>query len=182
MASSNDPPRGRIEIVRLEGRSTGTDTQDAAPVDLFEHEEHPDRLRLAVMAQEDAPDLVATLEMQGIGARLGAEAPENGIEVIVHDTRLADAQAVLVEFTGDPSLVDEVQLDPSGGDDVDRGDMLRIVDGPAEAVEAAAERASGAGIDVRLELFTSDDGAPQGSLWVAPGDLDRARDEIGIAR
>jgi hypothetical protein len=177
----DDLTRGRIEVVRLERPLSKTDAADGTPSDLFEQEEHPDRLRLAVMAKEDAPDLVSALEAEGIGARLGEETPDGGIEVIVHDTHLADAQAVLVDFTGDPSLVDDVQLDPPS-DGVDRGGMLRIFDGATDSAEAGAERISGAGMDVRMELFMTDEGVPHGSLWVAPDDLNAARGELGIAR
>src|SRR2546423_490625 len=67
------------------------------------------------MVEEDAPDLVAALEAESVGARLGDQTDDGGVEVLVHDTDLAAAQAVLVDFTGDPSLVDEVV--GSGTDD-----------------------------------------------------------------
>jgi hypothetical protein len=170
-----DVAPGRIDVVRIES----SDDAGAAGTDLFEQEEHPARIRLVVMANEDAPDLIEALAAEAIGARLGDPSPDDGVEVIVHDFQLAQAQAVLVEFTGDPTLVDDVELDSSASD---RDDLVQVFDGWSGAVAAAADRMSTAGIDVRLELATTEDGTQMGSLWVAPEDLDDARDALGIQR
>ena len=167
--------RGRIEVVRLEASDAAGETH----ADLFEQEEHPARIRLVVMAREDAPDLIDALALEGVGARLGAGSPDDGVEVIVHDFQLAEAQAVLVEFTGDPSLVDDVEMDADGSA---RGDLIQVFEGRPEDVAAAADRMSAAGIDVRLELVTPEEQAPQGSLWVNPADLEPAREVLGIQR
>jgi hypothetical protein len=166
---------GRIEVVHI-------DPSDGAPetgAELFAREEHPAHIRLVVVRKEDAPDLVDALAGEAIGAKLGDEAPDDGVEVIVHDFQLAEAQAVLVEFTGDPSLVDDVELDPDGSG---RGDLVKVFDGDPVNVAAAADRLSTAGIDARLELVTAEDGTQEGSLWLAPDDLDAAREALGIQR
>jgi hypothetical protein len=69
------------------------------PADLFEQEERPPtRLLLVVMVEDDAPDLIAMLEAEGVGARLGQRTDDGGVEVLVHDRNLPAAQAVLVDF------------------------------------------------------------------------------------
>jgi hypothetical protein len=110
---ADDEPEGDPEaeaepgtVTFARGEASG---REDAPSDLFEQEERPPtRLVLVVMVEEDAPDLVAALEAEGVGARLGDRTDDGGVEVLIHDTRLAAAQAVLVEFTGDPSLLDAV--------------------------------------------------------------------------
>ena len=113
----------RVAGVRFAYRA---DTDDASarasPSDLFEGEERPPtRLILAVMVEEDAPGLIDALGAEGIGTRLGERTPDGGVEVLIHDTNLAAAQAVLVDYTGDPSLVDAVveaeSADEEVGDD-----------------------------------------------------------------
>lgn len=166
---------GRIEVVHVDPSDGALPTG----AQLFEQEEHPAHIRLVIMAKEDAPDLIDALAGESIGARLGDDTPDDGVEVIVHDFQLAEAQAVLVEFTGDPSLIDDVELDPDGAD---RGELVEVFDGQPERVAAAADRMCAAGIDVRLELATAPDGRQAGSLWVAPDDLDDAREALGIQR
>ena len=95
---------GRVTFERREGAGSSGDA-----VDLFEAEElPPKRLVLVVMVEQDAPDLIEALRAEGVGARLGERTDDGGVEVLVHDTKLPAAQAVLVEFTGDPTLVDAV--------------------------------------------------------------------------
>ncbi len=158
-----------------------------APSDLFEQEERPPtRLVLVVMVEEDAPDLVAALEAEGVGARLSDRTDDGGVEVLIHDTRLAAAQAVLVEFTGDPSLLDavvEAADQPVGTAGEEEGDgFIEVASGRLTGMASQLERLRAEGIDVRVE--TSPDQDPQvgnALLMVHPDDLERARAILGIA-
>jgi hypothetical protein len=85
--------------------------EGAAPADLFEDEEHPARIVLCVLSAYDAGDLVDKLERHGIGARLGNRQPDETVEVVIHHFHLPEAQAVLVEFTGDAGVLDEIDED-----------------------------------------------------------------------
>src|SRR6266480_2885746 len=85
----------RVAGVRFAYRA---DTDDASarasPSDLFEREERPPtRLILAVMVEEDAPGLIDALGAEGIGTRLGERTPDGGVEVLIHDTNLADRKS-----------------------------------------------------------------------------------------
>jgi len=156
-----------------------------APADLFEEEERPPkRLVLVVMVEDDAPDLVAALEADGVGARLGEHTDEGGVEVLVHDTKLPAAQAVLVEFTGDPSLVDavvEAEDQPEPADDASE-DFVVVLSGGLTGMSSQLERLRAAGIGVRVETDADPDPyAATGTLMVHPDDLDRARRVLGIA-
>jgi hypothetical protein len=179
-----DPPPiaevepGEVTFAHREAR----DPVDA-PVDLFEQEERPPkRLVLVVMVEDDAPDLVAALEAEGVGARLGERTDEGGIEVLIHDTKLAAAQAVLVEFTGDPSLVDEVVEAGSEDEDEDEEPFVEVASGGLTGMASQLERLRASGIEVRVE--TDEDPDPYrvtGALMVHPDDLERARAILGIA-
>ncbi len=79
-----------------------------APADLFEDEEHPVRIVLCLLSSYDAGHLVDKLERHGIGARLGNRQPDETVEVVIHHFHLPEAQAVLVEFTGDAGVLDEL--------------------------------------------------------------------------
>lgn len=85
--------------------------EGAPPADLFEDEEHPARIVLCVLSAYDAGDLVDKLERHGIGARLGNRQPDETVEVVIHHFHLPEAQAVLVEFTGDAGVLDEIDED-----------------------------------------------------------------------
>ena len=182
-----EPARGTIEIVRLaptgvdpdvsEGDDPGAEAGGEAG-GLFEREAHPREVILAIIASEDAADFVATLEAQGVGARLGDATENEGVEVVIHDINLAEAQAILVEYTGDPSLVDDIGTD----DDDDTHDSLaRVATGGVGGLGAQAERLSSEGIDVRLEVpGPGGDQGDMGALWVARDDLDQARRILGI--
>jgi hypothetical protein len=153
------------------------------PADLFDEEERPPkRLVLVVMVPEDAPELVAALEADGVGARLGEQTEDGGVEILVHDTKLPAAQAVLVEFTGDPSLVDavvEAEDQPSEERD---DDLVAVTSGGLTGMSSQLERLRAAGIDVRVEM--DEDADPllaTGSLLVHADDLERARRVLGIA-
>jgi hypothetical protein len=168
-------------------RAVGADDADV-PADLFDEEERPPkRLVLVVMVEEDAPDLVAALESEAIGARLGERTDDGGVEVLIHDTRLAAAQAVLVEFTGDASLVDAVveaedQPETARDEDDDEDAFVEVVSGRLTGMASQLERLRAEGIDVRVE--TGDDEGAQiapAVLMVHPDDLERARAILGIA-
>jgi len=156
-----------------------------APADLFELEERPPkRLILVVMVEEDAPDLVAALETERIGARLGERTEDGGVEVLIHDANLAAAQAVLVDFTGDPILVDEVVEAEDETEEADEGEepFVEVASGTLTGMSSQLERLRASGIEVRVE--TDDDPDPYratGSLMVHPDDLERARAILGIA-
>jgi hypothetical protein len=180
--SSVDPDAeveaSEVTFARREARNEET------PADLFAEEERPPkRLVLVVMVEEDAPDLVAALEAEGVGARLGKQTADSGVEVLVHDTKLPAAQAVLVEYTGDPTLVDavvEAEEQPSG--DTEAEDLVVVTSGGLTGMSSQLERLRAAGIDVRVE--TDEDADPllaTGALLVHPDDLERARAVLGIA-
>ena len=179
-----EPERGIIEIVHLppESEEAGETEEGDPPAradldegSLFEREAHPREVILAIIAEEDAGDFVATLEAQGVGARLGETTEDEGVEILIHELNLADAQAILVEFTGDPSLVDDIG-------DADSGDPLeRVATGVVGDLGAQAQRLSAAGIDVRMEVPGPDgDGGDMGALLVDREDLDEARRILGI--
>ena len=166
----NDRPRGHIEVTRA---STMVDeVSETAEPPLFEQEEHPQTVTLAVMARQDAPDLIAELEAQGIGARLGEETEDDGVAVQIHDFNLAEALAIVVDFTGDPSLVDDVALDDDG--------WLSISTGQIGQLDQQAKALSDAGIDVRLELPATEDPSQIATLRVEGADVSEARRVLGI--
>jgi hypothetical protein len=169
-APQDDDRRGQIHVIRSQG-SVADPTGSAEPT-LFEQEEHPETVTLAVMARQDAPDLVAELESQGIGARLGEQTEDDGVQVLVHDFNLAEALATVVDFTGDPSLVDDVALDDDG--------WLSISTGQIGQLDQQAKQLSEAGIDVRLELPAQDDPAQNGTVRVPGEDVTEARRVLGI--
>jgi hypothetical protein len=184
-ASEGGVRLGTIEVVQ---RPPGPEDGDEQGTDLFEREEHPTRIVLAVIETEDAPDLIDALAAEGIGARLGEPTSDDGVEVLVHDTNLPDAQAILVEFTGDPTLVDDVDLDPDRSpDESERPDdgWAQVSSGRLVDLGPQANRLSHAGIDVRMEvpdLTAQDRPGEMGTLWVDRGHLERARVALGIER
>jgi hypothetical protein len=167
-----------IGEVTFASREAGDDDGD-----LFAEEERPPkRLVLVVMVEEDAPDLVAALEAEDVGARLGERTDDGGVEVLVHDTKLPAAQAVLVEYTGDPTLVDAVvQAEDQPAID-DENAFVAVTSGSLTGMSSQLERLRAAGIDVRVE--TDADADPllvTGALLVHPDELERARAVLGIA-
>jgi hypothetical protein len=187
-SEQDQPHRGSITVVYPDHED---EPDGGDPGDLFEQEEHPIRVMLAVIEREDAPDLVAALEAEGIGARLGEPTEEDGVEVLVHDTNLAAAQAILVEFTGDPSLVDDVEVEgaeptadeeEAGGGDEDP--LVVVTAAPLPDLGAQAERLAEAGIDVRMEVPGGPHSDPRmtGKIWVDRYVLERARSVLGIER
>jgi hypothetical protein len=159
------------------------EARDDVPDDLFGEEERPPkRLVLVVMVEEDAPDLVAALVAEGVGARLGERTDDGGVEVLVHDTKLPAAQAVLVEFTGDPTLVDavvEAEDQPAFGEE---DAFVAVTSGGLTGMSSQLERLRAAGIDVRVETDEDADALlATGSLLVRADDLERARAVLGIS-
>jgi hypothetical protein len=163
--------------------NTDDASTNAPPSDLFEREERPPkRLILAVMVEEDAPGLVEALGAEGIGTRLGERTEDGGVEILIHDTNLAAAQAVLVEYTGDPSLVDAV-VEAEGADAADEDDdpFVEVASGVLAGMATQLGRLREAGIEVRVETATGDVGVgATGALMVPGDDLERARAVLGI--
>ncbi len=117
-----------------EGAESGGWAEGEAPADLFEDEEHPVTIILCLLSEFDARDLVDLLEKRGIGARIGEHRDDDTIEVLIHEFRLPEAQAILVDFTGDASLLDDVT--EAGGDsdeDEDEDDSDEDEDDSEEA-------------------------------------------------
>jgi hypothetical protein len=177
----------QVEVVRLPAQSPASDGEHE-PEDLFGQEEHPTRVILCRLEEDDAAGLVDALDEEGIGARLGDTASDGTAEVMVHDTRLGEAQAVMVDWTGDPSLVDGVVFEgaaPAGADDPGRDGYLEVSSGSMSSMSLQAQRLSEEGIRARLVL------PPEGadpasvtsgaSLYVSREDLTEARHILGMA-
>jgi len=176
-----DADGDRVADVRFAYRADTDDADAKASLsDLFEREERPPtRLVLAVMVEQDAPGLIDALGAEGIGTRLGERTPDGGVEVLIHDTNLAAALAVLVEYTGDPSLVDAVveAEDPEADDD----DFVEVASGALAGMAPQLERLRAAEIEVRVETAAGEDPArATGALMVPSDDLERARTVLGI--
>ena len=134
------------------------------------------------MVEDDAPGLIEALGAEGIGTRLGERTQDGGVEVLIHDTNLAAAQAVLVEYTGDPSLVDAV-VEAEDADVADEDDdrFVEVASGVLAGMATQLERLRDAGIEVRVETATGDDQSrATGTLMVPSDDLERARAVLGI--
>jgi hypothetical protein len=152
---------------------------DAASLDRFGLEEAP--LILTSMVEEDADAFLAALDEEEIGARRGEPTGDGGVEIVVHAANLIDAQAVLVEFTGDVSLVDDIGVEGAAAGDRDYAVVtaVRLAD-----VGARANRLRERGVDVRIELPGEEERASldaQAAILVPVDDLDRAREILGIS-
>jgi hypothetical protein len=164
---------GRLEVVEREEGS------DVAAVDRFALEVQP--VVLTSMIEEDVDAFLAGLEEEEIGARRGDPTGDGGVEIVVHAANLIDAQAVLVEFTGDISLVDDIAVDPDqvgAESDLAVVTWMRLSD-----VGVQANRLHEAGVDVRLELpDEAERTSPtaQAAILVPVEELDRAREILGI--
>jgi hypothetical protein len=169
--------RGTLTVVDR----TKPDEASDDPHDLFADEERsPRRMILAVMVPEDGPALVAALEREGIGARLGAATDDGGIEVLVHDTHLPEAQAVLVEFTGDQSLAEYVVEAESGwGERGHDAGFVQVATGSMADMSHVVERVRDAGIDVVL-WTSSGDGHPTAAVGVPEDRFGDAQRLAGI--
>lgn len=176
----------QVEVVRLPAQDPAPEPGDE-PDDLFAQEERPARVILCRIEEDDAAGVVDALDEEGIGARLGRTFDDGTAEVIVHDTRLGEAQAVMVDYTGDPGLVDGVSFDdpgPLGGDDPGRDGYVEVSSGPMSTVSLQAQRLTEEGIHARLVL------APEGadptstagwaSVYVSREDLVEARHILGM--
>ena len=134
------------------------------------------------MVEDDAPGLIEALGAEGIGTRLGQRTEDGGIEVLIHDTNLAAAQAVLVEYTGDPSLVDAVvEAEDADVADEDDDPFVEVASGVLAGMATQLERLRDVGIEVRVETATGDDQSrATGTMMVPSDDLERARAVLGI--
>jgi hypothetical protein len=149
--------------------------------------EGPDRFALeetsvvlTLMVWEDTDAFLAALDDQEIGARRGRDLGEGGVEILVHAANLIDAQALLVEFTGDVALVDEIAVDPEGDDGWAIVTWVSLRDAGART-----NRLRDRGVDVRLELpadANPDASDAQAAILVPAEDLETARDVLGIER
>ena len=150
-----------------------------APLSLFDQEEHPERLVLTVMAREDADEFVGALEAEGVGGKVGDATEDDGVEILIHEPNVAVAQAVLVDFTGDPTLTDYIE--PEGGHDDGAVEVARlsILDAPNHV-----ERLLKAGIDVTLRPPPPDTPPKLAAavVFVSEDDAGMARNILGIAR
>jgi len=165
---------GRLEVVERE--------EDSAKASLgrFALEEEP--VVLTSMVEEDVDAFLAALDEEEIGAQRGEPADDGGVAIVVHASNLIDAQAVLVEFTGDVSLVDDIAVDPE--QDGDAKDMAVLTWTRLQDVGVQANRLREAGIDVRIELPDEAERASpvaQGAILVPVEELARAREILGIA-
>jgi hypothetical protein len=158
-----------VEVVERAGdEATGS-------TDRFALEEVP--VMLTSMVEEDADAFLAALDEEEIGARRGQPTDDGGVEIVVHAANLIDAQAVLVEFTGDVSLVDDIGVE--GDQDFALVTSVRLAD-----VGARANRLREQGMDVRIELPGEEERASLEALaaiFVRIDDLERAREILGIA-
>lgn len=161
--------RGAVEVVRA--------GEVEADRDRFALEETP--VVLSTMVEEDVDEFLAALDEQEIGARRGERADDGGVEVVVHAANLMDAQAVLVEFTGDVSLLDDIGVDPDAAED----DWAVVTWVVLRDAGVQANRLREEGLDVRMELPAESGDAPaaQAAILVAADDLEDARRILGIA-
>jgi hypothetical protein len=172
-----DGDAGDVEVVRLPA-----DTAEAE--DLFDREARPSRVILCLLPTWEAEGLVAALADEGIGAKLEPTEVDDASQVIVHEPRLGDAQAIMVDFTGDPSLVDYVEFEDAGAggiDDPDHAGFVEVLSGPMLTIAAQAERLREAGVPVRVALPPEgSDPSAAGSVLVAREDLEVAREVLGM--
>jgi hypothetical protein len=164
---------GRVEVMGL--------AEDAASgsLDRFALEEEP--VVLTSMIEEDVDAFLAALDGEEIGARRGERTDDGGVGIIVHAANLMDAQAVLVEFTGDVGLVDEIAVDPE--QDRAGSDMAVVTWTRLRDVGAQANRLREGGVDVRIELpdeTERESPGAQAAILVPVQGLDRAREILGI--
>ena len=160
-------------IERDEGSATGS-------LDRFALEVEP--VVLTSMVEEDVDAFLAALDEEEIGARRGEPTGDGGTEIIVHAANLMDAQAVLVEFTGDISLVDDIAVDPD--EDGATSDMAIVTWTRSERRRRPSEPPPRGRVDVRIELPDETERASpaaQAAILVPVEELDRARAILGIA-
>lgn len=165
---------GRVEVIeRAEGSATGSP-------DRFALEE--ESVVLTSMIEKDVDAFLTALDEEEIGARRGEPTGDGGVEILVHAASLMDAQAVLVEFTGDISLVDDIAADPD--QDGAASDTAVVTWTRLNNVGVQANRLREGGVDVRIELPDQTERASpaaQAAILVPVEELDRAREILGIA-
>jgi hypothetical protein len=169
-----------VEAGRLEVVERGDDLP-AGSLDRFALEE--EAVVLTSMVEEDADAFLAALDDEEIGGRRGEPTDGGGVEIVVHAANLIDAQAVLVEFTGDVRLVDDIGVEDTredgGADDLAVVTWTRLSDEGAQA-----DRLRERGVDVRIELPGKEErGSPtaKAAILVPVEHLERAREILGIA-
>ncbi|HYY08521.1 MAG TPA: hypothetical protein VFA25_07950 [Actinomycetota bacterium] len=170
--SPSQEPGERSEPGRADYVGTAAPEVDR---DRFAMEETP--VVLTSIVEEDADAFLAALEEEEIGARRGEATRDGGVEILVHAANLVDAQAVLVEFTGDIGLVDDI-----GADDPEQNDMAVVATARLQDAGAQASRLRARGIDVRIELPSDPQAelSPMASILVPWDQLEEARKIIGI--
>jgi hypothetical protein len=175
MEEQPDPTPGGIEVVHRHDVPANQEAED-----LFAEEERvPARIVLGVLPEEAARELMEALEAEDVGARLGTVGADGQVEVTVHDSNLAVAQAVLVELAGDLTLLQ------ASGEDAGESDDGYVQVATTRAFEAGtqAARLRDAGIPVRIEFPDEDvDGATSGTvtLFVPEDSLEAAREALRI--
>ena len=170
--SSVEGAPGDVEVVERR------EDPDAVSPDRYALEEAP--IVLTSMVEEDADAFLAALDEEEIGARRRESTGDGGVEIVVHAANLIDAQAVLVEFMGDVSLVDDIGVD--GAVDVDQ-DFAVVTAVRLADVGARANRLRLRGVDVRIELPGEQERASldaNAAILVPVDDLDRAREILRI--
>lgn len=175
MGEQPDPTLGGIEVVHRHDVPASKEAED-----LFAQEERvPARIVLGVLSEDAARELVEALGAEDVGARLGPVGADGQVEVTVHDSNLAVAQAVLVELAGDLTLL------PASDEDAGESDDGYVQVATTRAFEAGtqAARLRDAGISVRIEFPDEDvDGAASGTvtLLVPEDSLEAAREALRI--
>jgi hypothetical protein len=156
----------------------GVRERDEEERDRFSLEETP--VVLTAIVPEDVDAFLAALDEEEIGARAGEATDDGGVEILVHAANVSDAQAVLVEFTGDVTLVDDIGVETDGRDAMAVVATARLGD-----AGAMAARLRERGLDVRIELPEPAMGQTldrSASILVAEEELERAREILGIER
>ena len=170
---AEDVEPGRVEVVERD------DVSATRSLDRFSLEEEP--VVLTSMIEEDVDAFLVALDGEGIGARRGEPTGDDGVGIIVHAANLIDAQAVLVEFTGDVRLVDEIAVDPE--QESTASEMAVLTWTRLQDVGAQANRLREGGIDVRIELPDESERASpaaQAAILVPVEELEHAREILGI--
>ncbi|HUF59653.1 MAG TPA: hypothetical protein VMR89_09265 [Actinomycetota bacterium] len=164
---------GRLEVVeRGEDAAVGS-------LDRFALEEEP--VVLTSMVEEDVDAFLAALEEEEIGAQRGEPAEDGGVAIVLHASNLIDAQAVLVEFTGEVGLVDDIAVDPE--QDGPASDMAVVTWTRLQDVGVQTNRLGAGGVDVRIELPGEEERAStkaQAAILVPLEELDLAREILCI--
>ena len=163
------PDPGRVNYLET--------AEPEAERDRFAMEETP--VVLTSIVEEDSDAFLAALEDDEIGARRGEPTGDGGVEILVHAANLVEAQAVLVEFTGDVSLIDEIGV---AGESSSGNDMAVVATTRLQDAGARASRLRERGIDVRIELPSDPQRelSPMASILVPWEQLDEAREILGI--